>query len=219
MKVKLTILTLLCSLINNVTAGELSGNISTGYKSDYIYRGALVSSEAIQTQVGVQGDITGNVGAYFNGLMSSPLAATSDTYEFVGGVSTSFVEGLLAATGGYSHREQVDGSSVGELFVGLSADVLLSPTITVSYNLDDELYTTEIGASHTFDTDLAALTVGAGVGRTEVTSSLDRDYFIVGLGATRAIVGDLKGNLGVDYIDAEDVDGETVVSVGLSLDF
>jgi hypothetical protein len=219
MKVKLTILTLLCSLINNVTAGELSGNISTGYKSDYIYRGALVSSEAIQTQLGVEGHVSGKVGAYFNGFMSSPLAGTSDTYEFIGGVSSSFLDGLLAATGGYTHREQVDGASVGELFVGLSADVVLSPTVTVFYNLDDELYTTELGVSHTFDTELAALTVGVGVGRTEVTKTLDRDYFIAGLGASRVIVGNLKGNLGVDYIDAEDVDEETVVSVGLSLDF
>ena len=219
MKVKLTILTLLCSLINNVTAGELSGNISTGYKSDYIYRGALVSSEAIQTQLSVDGAITESVGAYLTGFMSSPLAGTSDTYEFIGGVSTSFLDELLAATGGYSHREQVDGASLGELFVGMAADVMLSPTVTVFYNLDSELYTTELSISHTVETSIANLTFGAGVGRTEATTTLDRDYFVAGLGASRVIVGDLKGNLGVDYIDAEDVDGETVMSVGLSMDF
>lgn len=219
MKVKLTILTLLCSLINNVTAGELSGSINTGYVSDYYFRGALVSSESIQTKVSASTNVSDNVNLHASGFANSPLAGSDDTYQFTACVCSTFLDELLVLTGGYSHREQVSGTSLGEVFVGAGLNMALSPTIAVYYDTDNELYSTELGVSHTITSEVADLTVSLAAGTTEVTSSLDRDYWTAGLDASRAIKGNLIGNVGVQYIDAEDVDGETVVSVGLAYKF
>jgi len=219
MKVKLTILTLLCSLINNVTAGELSGSINAGYASDYFYRGALVSSESIQTKVSAASEVSDNVNVHASVFANSPLAGADDMYEFTACVCSTFMDDLLRLTGGYNHREQVAGAAVGELFVGAGLSTVLSPTIVVFFDTDNELYSTEIGLSHTTETSLADLTLSLSAGRSEVTSSSDRDYWIAGLSAARAIKGDLVAQAGVDYIDAEDADGETVVSVGLAYKF
>lgn len=219
MKVKLAILTLLCSLINNVTIGAVNGNISTTYKSDYIFRGTTVSSETIQTQLDASVKLSEGVNVGLTGAMYSPLNNTGDTYELTGSVSSQFVDGLLQATGGYFHREQTSSASTGELFSSVVVNVFAAPTVSVYYDSDTELYTYELTGSHTFNTDLVDLTVSAGAGNTELTNTTDRDYYTVGASATREIAGDVIGSVGLEHVDAENIDAESIVSVGLSLSF
>jgi hypothetical protein len=219
MKVKLTILTLLCSLINNVTTGAVTGNISTTYKSDYFFRGNAVSSETIQTQLDASVKLSESVNASLMGAMYSPLNNTGDTYELTGAISSQFVDGLLQSTGGFFHREQTSGSSTGELFISAAVNVLTTPTVNVYYDTDTELYTYELTGSHTFNSELADLTVSAGAGSTELTNTTNRDYYTVGATAARKLAGELIGSIGLEHVDAENIDAESVVSVGLSLSF
>jgi len=220
MKVKLTVLTLLCSLINNVTsAGDLSGGVDVGYVSDYFYRGGLVSTESVQTKISAETSLSDKIGFGASAFANSPLAGSEDTYEITACVHSLFLDELLTLTGGYSHREQSAGASLGELFIGAGINTKLSPSVVIARSTQDDLYSVEIGVGHTFETELADVTLDLGVGTTEITSSTDRDYWLAGLTASRTIKGGLDGNVGVQYIDADNTDGETVVSLGLVYKF
>jgi hypothetical protein len=99
----------------------------------------------------------------------------------------------------------------------VSVKTLLEPTITLYQDLDDSLTTGEISISHIIDLDVADLTLSGSVGSTE-TVTLDRDYYGAGAGLSKSF-GGLIADVGVDYVDAENIDSETVFSAGVSIKF
>ena len=97
--------------------------------------------------------------------------------------------------------------------------MLLNPTVSLYYELDDELWTGEFGVNHEFDLKAATLCIHAGVGETEVTSSTDRTYYVVGAKVTKSVTDTADLVLSLDRVDANDADDDLVFMTGLTVRF
>ena len=115
------------------------------------------------------------------------------------------------------HREHVPGEATSELFLSVGMSTLLEPTITISQDTSESLTTGEVSIGHTIDLDVADLALTGTAGSTE-TLAEDRNYYGAGASLSRSF-GGLLANVGVEYIDAEDIDSETVFSAGVSVKF
>jgi hypothetical protein len=118
---------------------------------------------------------------------------------------------------GWLHREHTPGEADSEVFASVGLGVLLNPTVTISQDLDESLTTGELGLSHTLDISVADLTLSGNAGNTE-TSTGSTTYYGAGAKLSREF-GGLVASVGVDYVDAQDIDNETVFSAGLSVKF
>ena len=115
------------------------------------------------------------------------------------------------------HREDTPGDATSELFLSVGINSLLDPTVTLSQDLDDSLTTAELSLSHLIDLDVADLTLSGDAGTTETLTD-SRNYYGAGASLSRSF-GGLLANVGVEYVDAEDIDSETVFSAGVSVKF
>jgi hypothetical protein len=213
---KLIITALLGFFINAASAENFSAGIK--YASDYFYRGALKSSEAVQSNVGFStsgGGIDFSAGAFTNQAVDSGV----DTYILSAGASKSFADDLLSVYGGVNHVEDVAGVAVLEAQVSLGLNWHLSPTVNVYRDLDDALYTYELVLGHDFDLKAFTLGLNGSVGHTDVTSSVDNTYYTVGASATRALSDSADLELGVVHVDSDTLSNEYVFEVGVSLRF
>ncbi|NBT41960.1 MAG: hypothetical protein EBT20_16075, partial [Alphaproteobacteria bacterium] len=118
---------------------------------------------------------------------------------------------------GWLHREDTPGDAQSEVFVQLAIDTLLNPSVTLSQDVDDSFTTGELGLSHVFDLGLADLTTSGSAGTTE-TSTGSTNYYGAGAKLSREF-GGLIASTGVDYVNADDIDSETVFSVGIGVKF
>jgi hypothetical protein len=217
MKTKLKLLALVCALTINAGAAEsgssFQGELGFGYTSDYYFRGAKVSDESTQ----VQAKLSTNVGvadAFVSAFANQGLQSV-DSYQFAVGLAKSY--GDIDLELGYLHLEDVPGDARGELFVSLELDMLLSPSLTINQDLDDSLTSGELGLSHTIDIDVADLTISGAAGVSDTLAG-DTNYYEIG-GLLSREFGGLVASAGVDYVDAEDVDSETVFSAGIGIKF
>ena len=69
------------------------------------------------------------------------------------------------------------------------------------------------------DLSFASLGLGASVGNTELTSASDRTYYSFGAAASKAISDGADLSVGVDYVDADDIDQEYVFGTSLTFKF
>ena len=111
------------------------------------------------------------------------------------------------------------GEAISEAEVRLSSNVAFSPSLTVYRDIDDSLYTFELSVSQSLETDIIDLSVDASIGNTEVTTSTDRDYYSIGASPSKSLSDSSDHSLGVDYIDADDIDGEFVFCSALTFKF
>jgi hypothetical protein len=216
MKTKLVSLLALLGLSFNVMP-VFAGSLSTEYASDFFRRGALLSSESLQGSISHDFNLAGlsvGVGAFSN----QSLDSGSDAYSLKGGVSKSIGE-MFSAYGGVEHFEQAPGDASLLVEIKLSADVPLNPSLLVSRDTDQSLFTYEVGVGHSFDIKVAELGLSATYGRTDVTSSTDVDYHVLGASLSRAISDNASANAGLDYVDSDSINNESIVSVGLTVSF
>jgi hypothetical protein len=218
MKTKLKLLALVCALTINAGATQtgtsgFQGELGLGYTSDYYFRGGKVSDESTQIQAKLSTDI-GVAGAYVSAFANQGLQS-ADSYQFAVGLSKSY--GSIDMELGYLHLEDIPGDARGELFVSLGLDTVLSPSVTINQDLDDSLTSGELELSHTIDIDVADLTI-TGVAGVSDTLAGDTNYYEIG-GSLNREFGSLVASLGVDYVDAENVDSETVFSAGIGIKF
>ena len=203
---------------DNAKSADLSGSVSVGYANENFYRGADIGDETAKVGVSLQGSLGGL--STFGGLVSNQsIGSGSDQYFISAGIASKMFEDSLNVSGGYLHTEGVPGDAIGELFVKASANVLLNPTVSLYYELDDELWTTELGLNHEFDLNVATLCVHAGVGETETSVATDRTYYVVGAKATRSVADNTDLTLSLDRIDADDADDDLVFLAGLTVKF
>ena len=214
MKTKLLSLITALGLITNVA---LAGSASIGYVSDFFYRGEQKALESVQSKIDYGTSILGLESA-FHACTNQSADEGVDSYGFSVSVGSSVIEGLLSVYGGFSHYEDVPGEALSEVFVRASSDVFLSPTATISRNVDDELFTYEAGVSHDVDLKLASLNLNGSAGNTEVTESNTRTYYSVGAELTRA-VGSAEAGLSVDLVDSDDIEREFVFGASLGFNF
>lgn len=200
-----------------ITNAALAGSASIGYVSDFFYRGEQKALESVQSKI--------DYGTSILGLESALHACTNqsvddgvDSYGLSASVGASVIEGLLSVYGGFSHYEDVPGEALSEVFVRATSDVFLSPSVTISRNVDDELFTYEAALSHSLDLKLASLTLDGSAGSTEITESNTRTYYSVGAELTKAI-GSAEAGLSVDLVDADDIDREFVFGASLGFNF
>lgn len=211
---KLIVSTLLGFIVNVASAGNTA---SIGYTSDYFYRGAQKAEESVQASVGLEKSLGGLVGS-FSASTNQAVDSAIDSYQIDAGLSKSFMNDLLNAYVGLRHFEDVSGAAVSEIALAFSYDSVLSPSVSVFRDTDDDLYTLEVGISHAFDLEFADLQIQASAGNTELTASSDRDYYVLGSALSRDF-GDSQLGLSVDYVDADDADDEFVFGSSLTFKF
>lgn len=205
---------LVCALsINAARADGVSGSLGVKHTSDYYFRGAQLSEDALQLNVGVGTNVAGldvSVGYLTN---QASGADNIDTLSLEIGKSV-FDKTVSLAAGVYN----MDGPDLTEGYVTASLNVLLTPTISVYRDTDDSLFSTEIGAGHTFDLGFADLTLSGLLGRTELTSSTDRDYTAFSARVSKS-VGDITPHIQIMSVDSDSTSSETVVCLGVDFKF
>ena len=135
------------------------------------------------------------------------------------GLGKSFADELLSAYVGINHFEDVPGSALSEVEARFSLGLPLSPSVAVFRDLDDSLYTFEVGVSYGVETELADLSLGASFGNTELTATSDVDYYILGADASKSLSDSASLGLSIDYVDADNTDDEVVLGTSLTFKF
>ena len=221
MKTKLTILALLCAFNINASGEQpasSSGSLDLSYATEHYFRGAEVGAEAIQATVAGSADL-GSFKVCGSVFTNQTTASGSGNFDQVKlGIGKSFADGLLSLYAGVLNTDADDTGSELDVFIGGKIDTVLSPVVIVYRNSDDDLFTYEGSLSHTVETSIVDLSVSVSGGITDVTASDERSYYGAGLELSREI-GSIKPHVGVDYVNADDSDDDTIVSAGLTFQF
>jgi hypothetical protein len=225
MKTK-TKVTLIAALIlgavslNAADEASIGGTVSTKYTSDYARRGALLSQEAMQAQLGFSTEVAG-VGLFGDFLTNqSTGSGGGNTDELTMGLGTTFMDDLLSTYLGLyntDHSEAVDSSLEG--FISVSLNTALTPTISFYQDTDNSLQTFEGQLSYDVDLDLATLGLGGILGSTDTLTSNNETYTGLTATLTRSVNDQFNIFADVAVSDAESRDNETVWGVGLNLNF
>ena len=118
------------------------------------------------------------------------------------------------------HFEELAGDSNLDARVSLELSSFLSPTLTVYRNTSDDLYTFELSAKHGVDNDIADLCFHALYGNTDITSSINEDYYGLGVIASKSVSENSTLGLSYDYFDSDLIsNGESVLGLSLSVNF
>ena len=217
MKTKTMIVALIsCLSINAAPAGGNSVDVS--YASDYFRRGALTAEESVQAGASYGFEALGldsSIGVFTNQATAS---SGTDTYIIDVGASKQLGE-LFSLYVGLEHAEYVAGAATLEVNVEAGLDVVLNPTVSIYRNTDDALYTYEASVSHSFDLDIASLGLSASYGNTDATSSSNVDYYVAGASLSRSVSDNSSVAVGLDYVDSDVIDNESIFSLGLSINF
>jgi len=218
MKTKLSKLLLVLSLsINAVFAGQGAANL--GYASDYFFRGALASEESVQSSISYTSSVVGletSLDAFTNQSVSGDV----DTYILGGKISKNLGE-FLSVNLGVEHTEFVSGEAILDARLGATLNTVLSPSIAVERNLDESLYTFELEVGHDLDLKVATLNLSALYGNTDqtLTAGKDIDYYALGAGLEKDISESASARFGVDYVDSDVIEQESIFSLALNLKF
>jgi len=222
MKTTTTILSVLLGLFINVASAEeanLQGNVGLEYTSQNYFRGQSVSEEALQASIGADFDVAG-LGAFVDFSTSQSLEAGEDKHDTAVGVKTSFLDDTLSVSVGLLHYEYTAGDAELEGFVGATYNTILSPTMRFYRNTDESLSTYEAAVSHGFDLGLAELTLGAGIGVTDLTTAVDSDYYELSALAARSITDSVDAFATFRYNDADNrSESDTFGGIGFSVKF
>lgn len=221
MKTKLTILALLCAFNINArgeSTASTTGNVDLSYATDYYFRGAELGQESIQATVDAHADLGSFkvCGKVFTNQTTADGSGNTDQVTL--GVGKSFIDGLLDLYAGVQNTDQDTSGNELDFFIGAKLDNVLSPTVVIYRNSDDDLYTYEGSLSYTCETSLADLTLSGDVGFTDVTASDTRTYYGGALTLSREF-GSLKPHASVALVDGDDLSQDTIVSAGLTFQF
>jgi uncharacterized protein (TIGR02001 family) len=219
----------LAALVAGVSAqaADLSVTLDTTYVTDYVFRGVQAGSESIQPSVeATYGDLY--VGAWHSSALSNKVDLTeTDLYA---GYNIKIDDTFSADVG--VTRYLYEGHSPNdttEVFVGLKATGLLSPSLYYYYDFDREVSTFEasVGYSVPAEAIKSSLDFSAKVGNelTHRSRTEDRVYGSVGVAVPYKLAENATLTAGVDYIvndGGKFIEGEAdgfVGKVGLSIGF
>jgi uncharacterized protein (TIGR02001 family) len=199
---------------------ELAVTLDTTYVSTYVFRGVRLSDDAIQPSV------EASYGNFYAGLWYSDdvnAIASSET-DVYAGYNIAINETFSADVG--LTRYLYDGESVGdttEAYVGLSADVLLSPSVYYYHDFDLEVnsYIASIGHSVPVEQVGVTLDLSATFGYVQIPSN-DYSYWGVAVAVPYALseTATLTGGLSYTHNDDKSTSQDQVVaSLGLSVGF
>ncbi|MCX6938550.1 MAG: TorF family putative porin [Verrucomicrobia bacterium] len=219
----------LAALVSGVStqAADLSVTLDTTYVTDYVFRGVQAGEESIQPSVeATYGDLY--VGAWHSSALSNKTDLTeTDLYA---GYNIKIDDTFSADVGLTRYLyEGKSASDTSEAFVGIKADVALSPSLYYYYDFDLEVSTFEasVGYSVPAEAIKASLDLSAKAGNvlTHKSASEDRVYGSVGVAIPHKLAENATLTVGADYIvndGGEFIDGEAdgfVGKLGLSIGF
>ena len=215
---KTKIVSLLLAFGLSINAASAGNSAKIGYASDFFYRGAQKAEESVQASV-MLGHSFGSVNGSLHVCTNQAVDSGSDSYHMGAGLGTSFADGLLSTYAGVNHFEDVPGSSLAEAELRVSFNTALNPSLAVFRDLDESLYTYELGVSHVLETKVADLDLSASYGNTETSATNDTDYYSVGVGVSKSLSDSASLGGSVNYIDADGIEDEFVFGVGLTFNF
>jgi hypothetical protein len=221
MKNKLIIAALLSALTINAAAAAaesvVRGNVGTKYTSDYFRRGAALSTEAVQAQVGFNTAIAG-VDIFGDFFTNQGTSDSVDTNELTLGVGTGILDDRMSAYVGVYNTDSSGSDNDLEAFAQVGLNSILSPTVSVYRDTSDDLYTYEGTIGHTFDLNIVDVELGGSLGNTD--SSAVEEYTYTGAKLTVSkTFSEVNVYTDIGVTDTENRDSETVWGLGLSLKF
>ena len=216
MKTKLIIAALVCALSINAARAETQGSLGVMHTSDYYYRGAQLSQDALQFNVGVDTTVSG-LGVSI-GYFTNQASEDTNTDILSLDISKSILDKTLTLAAGVYNMDTDGTPDLTEAYVGVSANVLLNPSIKLFRDVSDDLYTCEVGISHKFDLQVVDLTVGGAYGRTELTDTTERDYTTLRARLSKSF-DNVTPHVQVAVVDSDAMDSETVLCLGVDFKF
>lgn len=227
----------LAALVGGVSAqaqeaSALSVTVDVTYVSDYVFRGTQLDNASIQPSIEASyGDFY--AGVWHSNALSNTGAAGSETDLYAGyGFQINDTFALDAGVTRYTYEGGGSGDTT-EVYVGVSADVLLSPSLYYYHDFDNETnaYIASIGYSLPIDAINTSLDFSASYGYV-VSGGNGNDYTYgsVGVSVPYALSETATLTAGVEYvrndtralgsINGAQTDRDAVVfSAGLSIGF
>ncbi len=186
----------------SVQAEEPAVSADIGAYSQYVWRGVTQTAgkTAVQGDLGVSmGGFSGSV--WFSNAYASPVLA-KDVVEFDWTLDYSGNVGAFGySVGGIGYTYLYDsGSNFPEIYVGMSYDTVLAPSLTVYYNLKDSFNKAYMKGDMWVDLGVSQSVAGFDTSATLSYAKWKKDT------VTRAVVG------GVDMFK----DGLSVLALGVS---
>ena len=203
--------------VANADSHSVNGNVGVKVTSDYHRRGQVVSTEAIQAQVGVNSQVS-NVDLFANFFTNQSTENERDSNEIVAGVGSTFLDSLVSVYGGVYNTDFSDADSDLEYFVKAGLNVALTPTFSFYRSLDTELNTFEGQLSQSFDLKAFVVEISGVLGNTELTQNTDSTYSAAKLEVSKEINGvNLYADVAVS--DNNSRDYETIYGAGIQIKF
>lgn len=211
---------------------EVAVTLDVTYVSSYIFRGLQAAEDSIQPSV------EASYGDFYAGLWHSDdvnnnVGTVSET-DIYAGYNLAINETFSADLGVY--RYTYDGSSgidTTEVYAGIKADVLLSPSAYYYYDFDREVssYIGSIGHSLPIESVGLSLDLSATLGYVQIPGDNDYTYWGVGAAVPYSLSESATLTVAVNYTNVDERDvavaygafdndqEEIVFSVGLSVGF
>lgn len=214
-------------------SSPLSVTLDVTYVSDYVFRGVRLADASVQPSIEASyGDFYAGLW-HSNALSDGPHNFSGSETDIYAGYNLAINETFSADlgvtrytyNGGSNGNSTTDGDTT-EVFAGLKADVLLSPSVYYYYDFDLEVssYIASIGHSLPIEQAGVSLDLSATFGYIQIPGGNGSDYCYWGVGA--AVPYKLNDNAvltaAVNYtsLDRASLEQDQVVfSLGLAIGF
>ena len=214
----------------HAAAGEdLGAEVSVGYDTDYIFRGANLGQDLLWSDVNVSTSLSDGLGLNIGAWYANPTDAGDDELDIYAGVSTDLGGMSLDLGTTYYYYPGATGSNTLEFGAALGTSVgAFDVSLGVYHDIDTENTYVELGAGTSFDlTDNISLDLGATIGNnqdevvggqadglTAVTITVGAP---IGLTDNASLTPYLGINAGLD--DNQDAGDEIFSGISLSVGF
>ena len=151
-------------------AGEdLGAEVSVGYDTDYIFRGANLGQDLLWSDVNVSTSLSDGLGLNIGAWYANPTDAGDDELDIYAGVSTDLGGMSLDLGTTYYYYPGATGSNTLEFGAALGTSVgAFDVSLGVYHDIDTENTYVELGAGTSFDlTDNISLDLGATIGNNQ----------------------------------------------------
>ena len=215
---------------DHAAAGEdLGAEVSVGYDTDYIFRGANLGQDLLWSDVNVSTSLSDGLGLNIGAWYANPTDAGDDELDIYAGVSTDLGGMSLDLGTTYYYYPGATGSNTLEFGAALGTSVgAFDLSLGVYHDIDTENTYVELGAGTSFDlTDNISLDLGATIGNnqdevvggqadglTAVTITVGAP---IGLTDNASLTPYLGINAGLD--DNQDAGDEIFSGISLSVGF
>ncbi|MEN9840484.1 MAG: hypothetical protein RL376_284 [Verrucomicrobiota bacterium] len=182
----------------DAAGSSLSVTVDATYVSDYVFRGVQLADASLQPSIeAAYGDFY--AGVWHSDSLKGGVGTETDLYAGYGiKLSDTFALDLGATRYVY---ESADAADSTEAFVGLKADVLLSPTLYYYHDFDYEIssYIASVGYSLPVEAIKSSLDFSASYGYIQRAGD-DYSYGSVGVAVPYKLAENATLTVGADYI-------------------